>query len=319
LVAKLRANVTPGTSLSIRRGVDKQGMTLQKGRDVAVMVGDIRWSPAETSLGFANGRLPLLVLSEPWADFGGMWVDVAPMGTDAELATTTELVLSETHSKTALAWRVSFDNQTVVAAASLGEVLDQLTAEGLSAIRRAMAGDFSQETFGSLPPDSDETERSRNVAEHMQVLGRAYANALDGTVQMEAATPVGPSRRYELKAPRRTHQPRAQLSLAADTHGQTESAKEYCAEVDDEVLFCGKLTREVRSEGLSFVIDRVGPNYSVDRKWILVLSHKRLGVPNPLQTSPFVPSPSLRLVFAGILLPEVNKLELASIDVSGSD
>ncbi|MDQ6768881.1 MAG: hypothetical protein M3Z54_02715 [Gemmatimonadota bacterium] len=293
-------------------------MSLAEERIAHLATGDVRWSAGLKLSEAWPERVPLVVLSDPWMEAGTAWVDVAPIGTNLDVATITDFVLSRSHSSISLAWRISFAFQTVVAASSLGELLDRLTPTGVAEIQRAMAGDVNPQDFGSLAEESgDETAHVGSLADYMRLLGRSYALTLDEPAQAEA--PRRESKRYVMRTKQQAPHPREQLKFAAASHGLRPSETEYCAQVDEQTVFCGKLIRQPRSAEVSFIIDSVDRSHLNDRKWVLLLSHKRLDIPNPLPTEPFVPSLSLRLVFKGILLREVNKLELAAADVSRSD
>src|SRR5437867_7729289 len=73
LVAKLRANVAPNTSLELRNGVNRRGVRLESGPAAPRGAGDIRWSAPLKPFDAAPERVPLLVLSDPWSEAGAAW------------------------------------------------------------------------------------------------------------------------------------------------------------------------------------------------------------------------------------------------------
>jgi hypothetical protein len=123
--------------------------------DPMIVEGQLRWLAVEG----ADVRLPVLVLGlaheDTEADFDdttatdGMsmpsCVDIAPLWTDRENATSADLLLGESETTTGVAWRVAFRRQTTVPADLLTELFGSLTTTGEAAVARAIAG--------QLPPD----------------------------------------------------------------------------------------------------------------------------------------------------------------------
>ncbi len=120
-----------------------------------VTAGQIWWLAAET----VDQRLPVLVVavvqengsSEPL-------IDVAPLWTDEDNATSADLLLNELDSTISVRWRVAFRRQTLVHRASLDTLAGTLTASGQALLNEALAGHIPTERSG-LELESDHDPR----------------------------------------------------------------------------------------------------------------------------------------------------------------
>jgi hypothetical protein len=126
-------------------------LTTMAPRDVTA--GQIWWLTAET----VDQRLSVLVLAAVLENGGSEpLIDVAPLWTDEDNATSADLLLNESDSTTGVRWRVAFRRQTLVHRASLDALAGTLTASGQALLNEALAGHIPPERSGpELESDRD--------------------------------------------------------------------------------------------------------------------------------------------------------------------
>jgi hypothetical protein len=131
--------------------------------DPMIVEGQLRWLTVDG----ADFRLPVLVLglvdedSEPNLDDADTGtaaadgtsvpplVDIVPLWTDRENATSADLLLNELDTTTGIAWRVAFRRQTTVPADLVADLLGSLTTTGEAAVAQALAGRLPPERTGA--------------------------------------------------------------------------------------------------------------------------------------------------------------------------
>jgi hypothetical protein len=118
-----------------------------------VTAGQIWWLTAET----LEQRLPVLIVAVAKdEDTSQPLVDVAPLWTDEDNATASDLLLNESDSTTGVRWRVAFRRQALIRGASLHALAGTLTASGQGLLNEALAGHIQAERRGTeLESDND--------------------------------------------------------------------------------------------------------------------------------------------------------------------
>lgn len=131
--------------------------------DPAIVEGQLRWLTVEG----ADFRLPVLVLglvdkdSEADLDDADIvttaadttsvlpLVDIVPLWTDRENATSADLLLNESDTTVGVAWRAAFRRQTTVPADLVTDLFGSLTTTGEAAVAHALAGRLPPERTGA--------------------------------------------------------------------------------------------------------------------------------------------------------------------------
>lgn len=165
VVAALRD--LPSLGLAVPQNLDENAghtrIRLNDTDDPRVVEWQLRWLAVDD----ADVRLPVVVLGfadedshaafiEPGAGSvtsaeipGQRLVDIVPLWTDQENATSADLLLDEADTTTGIAWRVVFRRQTVAPAHLLAVMFGHLTASGEAVISQALAGRFPPERTGA--------------------------------------------------------------------------------------------------------------------------------------------------------------------------
>ena len=131
--------------------------------DPVIVEGQQRWLTVDG----ADVRLPVLVLGLVDEDSGSAdlddagaettaaagtsmpsLVDIVPLWTDRENATSADLLLDESDTTTGVAWRAVFRRQTTVPADLLTDLFGSLTMTGEAAVAHALAGRLPPERTG---------------------------------------------------------------------------------------------------------------------------------------------------------------------------
>jgi hypothetical protein len=152
-------------------------------------VGQIWFSsPTFSSHGYSYknvDRIPWLILEQTDSRLGNLsWFNVAPVWTDIENASQTDLVLETEDTSLGGSFRVLFHLQTVVAHEQLHSCVGRLSVPGVDLVTEVLAAHFPPDRFGV--PFDDETDprivSADWIEEIAKILGSFYGHVfeLDG-------------------------------------------------------------------------------------------------------------------------------------------
>ncbi|MGH9890937.1 MAG: hypothetical protein ACREA0_02915 [bacterium] len=230
-------------------------------------------------------RIPILVLDVSEETEGPSWLEVVPLWTDWDNATSSDLLLEREHTSTAIPWRVLFRLQTVLERRQLDSCFGSLTDEGDKLIRDALGGRFTEARFGTELEDGLDPRLTadRWMEEIVHLLGRHEAAFEESEAEeRRQQTPETGVLLFELreKALSTQGQPYA---LAAKTGGSGELAKHAIVETAGQVLE-GYLIHDLDTDTLSFHVVRAS-GFSAPVR--LVVNSSR--VPEPVRSAAFIP------------------------------
>jgi hypothetical protein len=177
----------------------KDAVVFEPKRIERLLFGDLVLSASSYSAGAISyeglDRVIFLVLDDGEQREGGEWVRVAPVDTDVENATSTDLVLRPSETELGISLRVLFAHQTVLNAWQLDESIGKLTARGLVVLRQAVGGELLDERFGvelegpsdpRLIADRPTEELMRTLREPFFALGESVAEEASLAVAEDA-------------------------------------------------------------------------------------------------------------------------------------
>jgi hypothetical protein len=260
-------------------------------------------------------RLPFVVLDDGREIRGRCWYKVAPVDTDTENASSTDLLLQSEESDLGVPVRVVFSLQTSLAEEQLSDELGRLTAAGEKTLRQALAGELDEVRYG-LPltgPEDDRLAADRELEEVVRVLRSPFfalaaeaepAPAQEAETAVVATTGSGKSwshaaRLFYFHLDRVRATPEKQLALAA----QSETAQwVYHASLRTE---WGEMEGELRwafmRDTLLFFIERLK---GFDSPMQLVVEAKG----EEIESALFVPEAGKEVELAGVFLSDVDKI-----------
>lgn len=131
-----------------------------------------------TSVSYSDvERVFVVVLDKPSEEYGWSWVPVAPLLTDTDNVTTTDLILRSTDSTLNVPFGAYFRYQTLLAIQQLETCLGELTAEGRKVFDDVMAGKFDDARFGTSLEAADDLRlvRTEFLRDVIDQLGAVYA------------------------------------------------------------------------------------------------------------------------------------------------
>lgn len=260
-------------------------------------------------------RLPFVVLDDGREIHGRRWYKVAPIDTDTENASSTDLLLQPEESDLGVPMRVVFSLQTSLAEEQLSDELGRLTAAGEKTLRQALADELDEKRYG-LPltgPEDDRLAADRALEEVVRVLRSPFfalgaevepAPAPEAETAVVATTRSGkswghPSRLFYFHLDRVRATPEKQLALAA----QSETVQwVYHASLRTEL---GEMEGELRwafmRDTLLFFIERLKGFESPIQ---LVVEAKG----EEIESALFVPEAGKEVELAGVFLSDVDKI-----------
>jgi len=259
--------------------------------------------------------VPLLILSNPWCEKQRSWVEVVPLATDVENATSLDLVLYRDDTDIRVPWRVLFRNQTIAETNELDTRIGELTATGRAIVQSALDGRASEERFG---PPINEPEDSRIqppqwMQKSIEFLGRGYASMLeeDGTAQLLPRVVSLTMRRIVELADVAQNRRFA----AASTE---EEFRSWEVEIPDRGRLRGRIEHRFRTDELLFVIEEVAKELLglSALMWIAVWSDR---LSAPVTSPPFRPEMGEHVLLGdgyGIVPGDISHLELRVSDES---
>lgn len=258
-------------------------------------------------------RLPFVVLDDGREIRGRRWYKVAPVDTDTENASSTDLLLQSEESDLGVPMRVVFSLQTSLAEEQLSDELGRLTAAGEKTLRQALAGELDEMRYG-LPltgPEDDRLAVDRELEEVARVL-RSPFFALEPEPAVDYTPRVAASQESHGQEKARIfslnldwlHVRKGQLALAA---AQSETAPSTLRVWlnEEDVAIEGQLRYELRPRDLLlFFIDR----FEGDASSMQLVVHTKSGHVKP---SPwFKPQAGEEFPVAPVFLPDVDQVEV---------
>jgi hypothetical protein len=253
--------------------------------------------------------LPLLILTDSWLDHGQRWVDVVPLATDSENASTLDWLLERSDTDVGVPWRAILRYQQIVERQALDSCFGTLSAQGIAALHDVLEGDASEERFGSLT--------ATDVVSHplfpegldavIKNLGAPYAR-----LQEEATNPEGFQVVYEMKCYMQPRRATEGLSLAAQSFAPFDVPR-WKVDIPQQGRLEGRIEHRYTDDELFFVVEDIvhaglNPQLIV---WIIAWSNR---LSAPIKSQPFVPAIGERVSLArgqGIFPVEVQRLELS--------
>jgi hypothetical protein len=245
-------------------------------------------------------RLPILVLGVASEDAGDKWLDVVPLWTDTENATTTDLVLSRTETSLNSPLRALFHLQMTLALGQLSSCVGELTDSGELLLRNVVAGHADPLRFGD-PIDADgdaRLESSRWLEDIARVIG-AYRQFID---ERDDADPTV----LPFTLIRSERQRNRALGLAAKT---AANDTEILALAQSTTMsFSGYLLYRLFGDTLLLAVEAV---HGITGPIQVLLRSKRLA--EPWLSPPFTPQVGQQVLIAegqAVMPREVDAMEL---------
>jgi hypothetical protein len=117
-------------------------------------------------------RVFVLVLDDPVEEHNFQWVDVAPVLTDTDSATSTDLLLSAEQSTLGVPVAAYFRYQVTLMRNQLAACIGELTHAGQKVLQAVKAGNFDEARFGAQLESADDirlthTESMREIIERL--------------------------------------------------------------------------------------------------------------------------------------------------------
>lgn len=145
-----------------------------------VAVGDVWLTKAELADRYADLWRQIVVVVAKREEFDQTWFSVAPLTTETEVATNTDLLLDPDDTTLAVPLALQFRLQTPVARDQLDHYLGETTASGRELLSAALAGSLSGDHFGAPLTRANDRRlrRVRETRELMATLAGVYGQAL---------------------------------------------------------------------------------------------------------------------------------------------
>jgi hypothetical protein len=154
-----------------------------------VAVGDVWLTKADLASSYADLWRQIVLVVAKREEFDQTWFSVAPLTTETEVATNTDLLLDRDDTTLAIPLALQFRLQTPVAREQLDRYLGETTATGRELVSEALAGSLSGDHFGA-PLTRANDRRLRRVSETrelMATLASVYGQALVAAEEAQAA------------------------------------------------------------------------------------------------------------------------------------
>jgi hypothetical protein len=279
--------------------------------------GDIWWNAKSVGGSDYNptARVPLLVLSDLWEERDRSWLEVVPLSTDIENATSLDLVLHRSDTDLQVPWRALLRYQTVSERDELDGRIGKLTETGRAVVQDVLAGHASEERFGSPigGPDDPRVRIPEEIHNSVRLLGRAYARMLE---QDDVAQ--RPVRVLSLPMRRTIGSAIVTESLGFAAASTAEEDRPWAVEIPERGRLRGRIQYQYRDDELFFVIDEVAEEQRglPSPVWIAFWSDR---LPSPVTSPPFRPAVGEHVPLGrdyGILPREISRLELRLSDES---
>jgi hypothetical protein len=145
-----------------------------------VAVGEVWLTRAELANNYANLWRQIVLVVAKRDEFDQTWFSVAPLTTETEVATNTDLLLNRDDTTLAVPLALQFRLQTPVAREQLDRYLGETTASGRELLSEALAGSLSSDHFGTPLTRANDRRLRRTSAtrELMATLAGVYGRAL---------------------------------------------------------------------------------------------------------------------------------------------
>jgi hypothetical protein len=262
--------------------------------------------------GYSNvWRLPFVVIDDGRAIDGRRWFQVAPVDTDVENASSTDLLLRPDESEVGLPLRVIFSLQTTLAEEQIADEVGRLTTAGGDTLHQAIAGELDDMRYG-LPltgPDDERLSADRELEEVVRHLRSPFfalaphdaselvEDDLPERVALGAESERG-GRLFYFNL-NRLRASGGQLALAAQTEPTQwvyhASLRTEMGEIEGELRF------DLWRDTLLFFIERLEGFQSAIQ---LVVESRG----EQIESESFVPQAGEEVEVASVLLPDVEKI-----------
>src|SRR5713226_1107456 len=138
------------------------------------------WLTLESGTEYASLSRQLVLVLGARPEFGTTWFSVAPLTTETELATSTDLLLGPKDTTLVVPLSVHFRLQAPLAREQLRAYVGETTESGRALIGEASRGTLIQEHFGSAVVRNGDTRlrRLKPMRESIAMLGSVYDAAL---------------------------------------------------------------------------------------------------------------------------------------------
>ncbi|MDQ3740716.1 MAG: hypothetical protein M3320_00510 [Actinomycetota bacterium] len=140
------------------------------------------------------GRMPVVVLTKPFQEYGSGWVEVAPVATDPQRASSSHAVLAAAESHVEQPLRVLTELAVVVPNDTLDAWIGELAAAARERVSRVLEGRAEPGDVGVPLTGTDDprAERDEPLVEAVLELRRPYAEAVEAALLEEAVEPDDP-------------------------------------------------------------------------------------------------------------------------------
>jgi hypothetical protein len=222
-------------------------------------------------------RVFVLVLDEPVTEYDWQWVDVAPLLTDTDSATSTDLLLSTEQTSLGVPFAAYLRYQTLLMTNQLDACLGELTEAGSEVLAQVKAGSFDTARFGAqLESEADirltRTDFLRQTLEQLAAVYPAVAaNAAEEVNTDPLEVGITPSETLQsafdalqkhiadVVELRRARPPSFSTRLAAASKEDLDPLVVYFSGVKDDLELAGtlKLDSESAPPNLTFLFDTV--------------------------------------------------------------
>ena len=284
-------------------------------RPLSPAFGEIWWSTQfREPDSDPTGRVLLLILSDPWTEKSRSWVEVVPLATDIENATSLDLVLTRGDTDMNVPWRVLFRYQTIVERDEIDSRIGDLTATGRVIIKDALTGRASEERFGS-PISGAEDSRIQPpqwMQESIRLLGRAYARMLEENEAHSPARVVS----FTMRPTVRFTDVAQNLSFAAAS--TVEEYRSWVVEIPEKGRLRGRIEHRFLDDELLFVIEEVVEE-PLDLPSTARITFWSDRLQAPVTSPPFRPAVGEQVTLGdgyGIVPGDISRLELRVPDES---
>lgn len=254
-------------------------------------------------------RLSFVVIDDGRLIGAQRWFKVAPVDTDVENASSTDLLLRSGESELAVPLRVVFSLQTTLAEEQMAHSVGRLTRAGEETVQKAIAGELDELRYG-LPlsgPDDDRLAADRALEEVVRYLRSPFfalgaespTELADDAVREEEAVGAGSWGRLIYFQLDRLQASSGQLALAAQSE---PTDRVYRASLHDEG---GKIEGELRfdlwRDTLLLFIERLE---GFGSRMQLIVEAKGRHIESPT----FVPRAGEEVELASIFLNDVDEI-----------
>jgi hypothetical protein len=257
----------------------------------------------------------VVVISDAWQEAGRSWCEVVPLSSDIENATSLDLILRRSDTDLDVPRRALLRYQTVVEMDELDSRIGKLTEAGKGLVHNVLAGNASEERFGSPieGPDDPRVRMPEHFTGAVRLLGQGYARMLE---RRDVAAKPDRILSFEMRRLSVTSQASPQaLSLAAASEAEYED-RPWVVDIPERGRIQGRIEHRYSDDELLFIIEDVREEQLGLRTtaWIAAWPSQ---LDAPVTSQAFDPTTDRRIVIGhdlGIFPREISRLELRVSD-----